>query len=102
MKQLNVVEASEAASALGQICRQAESGPACWFAVDLEASNPFSLAKLLGVNNEELATILKLAGVTKVCRNGVQRINKERLKEVFVSENANEVEVDCCIDSISQ
>jgi hypothetical protein len=44
MNQLN----DEAVSAFGQICKQAESGPACWFSIDLGAIDPFSLARILG------------------------------------------------------
>jgi hypothetical protein len=62
MKQLS----PEAASVFGQICRQAKSGPACWFATDLEATDHFSLARLLGVSKDELSGVLKLAGVIKV------------------------------------
>jgi hypothetical protein len=75
----------EATSAFGQVCRQAKSRPACWFATDLEASDHFSLAKVLGVSNGKLSIILKLAGVTEVDRKGVECVNKECLKEIFVN-----------------
>jgi hypothetical protein len=75
MNQLN----DEAVSAFGQICKQAESGPACWFSIDLGAIDPFSLARILGKSYGELSIVLKLAGVTKVDRNGVERVNKKAI-----------------------
>jgi hypothetical protein len=67
----------EAVSAFRQICKQAESGPACCFSIDLEVIDPFSLARILGKGYGELSIVLKLAGVTKVARNGVECVNKK-------------------------
>lgn len=80
MDQLN----DEAGSAFGQICRQAESGHACWFAADLEDSDPFSLARiLLGISYGELSIVQKLAGVTKVDRKGsIERVNREAKRQM--------------------
>jgi hypothetical protein len=52
----------------------------------LEATDHFSLERLLGVSKDELSSVLKLAGVIKVDRKGVECVNKERLKEIFVNE----------------
>jgi hypothetical protein len=75
MNQLN----DEAVPAFGQICKQAESGPACWFSIDLVAIDPFRLARILGKSSGELSIVLKLAGVAKVDRNGVERVNKKAI-----------------------
>jgi hypothetical protein len=49
MNQLN----DEAVPAYSQICKQAESRPACWFSIDLGAIDPFRLARILGKSDFE-------------------------------------------------